>query len=228
MASPNLSNMMARSVKYYLVEGDWFRKVFPILMTRDPDLIQEDWRTSLGTLENLKLIDQRCVLQEDDDETQFHLAPDLHGETRLLGLRDDVHHQKEFFCVGASAWALIREKFDWDGITIERPCELLTPSDFRPNLLTVNAWQSTYHGIKADIPLTGRFPYERVIPPLGQNEINGGGESKGHATTQNNGSAAIVPDDDGDANEVRRNHKRVEQGRPFHVYHCCLHAVERI
>ena len=199
--SPN-----AEPVEFYIVPSSWFINAYPILSARTPDGITDNWRDHIGRIPNSKLVNvvEREVSSDEESPTQQNgKAKRLSGVSEVQKRRfENMHrrmlrnreqstmkqglvHQKDFFFLGPSAWMLVKEKFGFDGYELSRPC---VPTGNSRNTLAVKLRATESEGgvsTLIEIPASGRFAYEKVIPSAG-------------VSTR----SAIVPEDDDGNNEV--------------------------
>jgi hypothetical protein len=198
-----MSNVQSQSAKeplnYYIVPATWFSKAYPILISKTSDGIGDRWKEQLGRISNSELMN--VVEREnssDDDETgslnpcnvlevqkkRFDLMHRrIRENQRQSIMKPGLVHARDFFFLGPGAWALVKEKFDFDGYELARP---VVPSP--QNTLAIQMMQEESEGNTATmicIPPSGRFPYERVT-----------------AEASSATASAIVPEDEDGKNEV--------------------------
>jgi len=201
---------------FYIVPAKWFSKAYPILTARTHEGISDTWKEDIGRISNLELMNMvERESSSDDEETntspritvsdlqkkRFELMHRRIGETQQQQstMKPGLIHARDFFFLGPGAWALVKEKFDFDGYELVRPVVLNPQSTLAIQLLQEESDGDTATLI--DIPASGRFPYERIT-------------TKFDSTTTTTTALVIVPEEEDGHNEVRRILDRL----PFEVY----------
>lgn len=197
-----MSNVHAQAGKeplhYYIVPATWFSKAYPVLTSRTSDGITDGWKEELGRISNSRLMNVVERENSSDDEETGSLNPcsvlevqkkrfdlmhrRIRENQRQSTMKPGLVHARDFFFLGPGAWALVKEKFDFDGYELARPV-VAGPQ----NTLAIQLMEEESEGNKATmitIPPSGRFPYERVAAEAGS------------AT-----ALAIVPEDEDGNNE---------------------------
>lgn len=198
-------------MKFYIVPGSWFLKAYPILTARSADGISDNWKEHIGRISNSELMNvvEREVSSDDDEGggENAAVAAKAGGSTvsdvqkkrfemmhrRIVQSRQQstmkpgLVHKKDYFFLGPSAWMLVKEKFDFDGYELPRPC---VPSGSSQSTLAIQLYTEESEGSVAtliEIPASGRFPYEKVA-----------------AKAESSSASAIVPEDEDGNTEVRK------------------------
>jgi hypothetical protein len=165
------------SLKFYIVPASWFLKAWPLLTARSPDGVQEGWRESVGRIQNAELMNVEREVSSSDDEgdgslnaaerqkkrfEQLHLR--MATKRQQSNMKQGMVHKNDYFFLGPSSWMLVKEKFDFDGHELGRSCVSTGSSQ---NTLAIKLQPEESEDNKPlliDIPASGRFAYEKVLP----------------------------------------------------------------
>ena len=171
MASMTVQSLDGLS--FYVIAGSWFRKAWPLLMTRSDVNIPEDWREQIGRVQNQELISVEHAISSSDEEDSSNVPTGQRQKKRFERLhrkmarsqqksvmRSGMVHMEDYFLLGPSAWMLVKEKFGFDGIELARPCVLWGPHRLH---LAIRLEEGESERKAILIPDTGRFQYERVL-----------------------------------------------------------------
>ena len=192
------------SLRFYIVPALWFKKAFPILTSRSPNGISDNWKEHIGRIANAELMNvvEREVSSDDEGDSgdffpkasgvsvnqkkRFELMHRRIVQNRQQStMKHGLVHKKDYFFLGPSAWMLIKEKFDFDGYELSRPV-VSAPNTRNTIAVQLRDEESDgYLSAYIRIPASGRFAYEKVMARL----------------DSNSSLSAIVPDDDDDATE---------------------------
>jgi hypothetical protein len=185
------------SLKFYIVPASWFLKAFPMLTVRSPDVVQEGWRNQVGRIQNSDLMNvEREVSSSDDEDSSGNNTERQKKRFELLHLRmsrnreqstmkQGLVHEQDYFFLGPSTWMLVKEKFGFDGYELVRSC-VSTGTNQNALAIQLQAEESEDNKpMLIDVPASGRFAYEKVVPKEDSNK------------------SAIVPEEDDGINEVR-------------------------
>ena len=87
-------------------------------------------------------------------------------------------HTRDYFFLGPSAWMLVKEKFGFDGYEIARCCKKVTPQNVGQSRIEISLLSGEETNVNGNevgesnitnnlvstlVPLSGRFPYEKVF-----------------------------------------------------------------
>jgi hypothetical protein len=186
-------------LRFFIVPASWFLKAWPLLTARSPDSVQEGWREHIGRIQNSELMNvEREVSSsdDDDDDGDSNLSAAERSKKRFSLLhsrmarnmqqsimRRGLAHKRDYFFLGPSSWMLVKEKFGFDGYELSRSCVFTGTSQNTVAVQLEAAESEDDKPMVIDIPPSGRFAYEKVVPQ--QEPIK----------------SAIVPEEDG-SNEV--------------------------
>eukprot|EP00934_Nitzschia_sp_Nitz4_P003886 Nitzschia sp. Nitz4//scaffold1_size375055//313508//317176//NITZ4_000326-RA/size375055-processed-gene-0.464-mRNA-1//-1//CDS//3329541195//3876//frame0 len=162
---------------FYIVPAAWFRAAYPILTARSSADIPTNWRDTIGPIANAELLSHTDAEIQPVPasnagggvaEVQRKRFDQLHnrgGNNRSLeSMRVDLTHKEDYFFVGPSAWMLVKEKFDFDGYELKRPCIPVDTKTSHGMAIRLHAEESEGGTPRLiQIPPSGRFPYEMVI-----------------------------------------------------------------
>jgi hypothetical protein len=176
-AMANKTEVSLESLQYFVVPASWFTKAWPLLTTRSPDGIQEEWRDQVGRIQNAELLDQNAqnaVSSSDEDDTnnsperqkkrfeKLHLQMARNRQQSVM--RSGLTHMKDYFFLGPSAWMLVEEKFGFDGHELGRSCVFTGTGN---NVLAIQLQETEVEENQSrliPIPASGRFAYEKIVP----------------------------------------------------------------
>ena len=107
---------------------------------------------------------------------EFHRRTIENPETTQM--KPGLLHTRDYFFLGPSAWMLVKNKFGYDGYEICRRCKKIEPQPGQeriavallpaeenkpPVSLGGNGDENTITFLSTIIPLSGRFPYEKMF-----------------------------------------------------------------
>jgi hypothetical protein len=174
-AMANKTDISLESLQYFVVPASWFLKARPLLTTRSPNGIQEEWRDQIGMIQNVELLDQNAqnaVSSSDEDDTnspeiQKKRFEKLHLQTRNRKqsvMRSGLTHTKDYFFLGPSAWMLVKEKFGFDGHELGRYCVFTGTGNHVLAIQLQEPEVEEHQSRLIPIPPSGRFAYEKIVP----------------------------------------------------------------
>ena len=111
--------------------------------------------------------------QSKQNISEYYRRISKNSETTKM--RPGLVHTKDYFFLGPSAWLLVKEKFGFDGYEISRCCRkaaigqgrievaLLPGEESNGNSSEANQTLTSNNLISTAVPLSGRFPYEKVF-----------------------------------------------------------------
>ncbi|CAJ1966950.1 unnamed protein product [Cylindrotheca closterium] len=193
------------SLKFYIIPSSWFVKAWRLFGARSEDDVDENWRESIGSIQNIELlnIEHEVTSDEEDpaEDQQKKMFEKLHlrmaknlQEGKIMS---ELEHTKDYFFLGASAWLLVKEKFGFDGLELERPCVTNAANGSLEIQLKLEESNGTTPKL-ITIPPSGRFAYEKVMSSKVSNTVaiisegtNGNASRMPNVTTSNPG--AIIP-----------------------------------
>lgn len=185
MANNQSQTTTTDPLMFYIVPASWFLKAWPVLAARSPDGIQEGWRELIGRIQNAELmnVEREVSSSSDDDEgddnantltaaerqkkrfEQLHLrmaTKKSSATTTMSTMKKGMVHKVDYFFLGPSSWMLVKEKFDFDGYELARSC---VSASLNTLAIKLHAEESEDNkALLIDIPASGRFAYEKVIP----------------------------------------------------------------
>jgi hypothetical protein len=168
---------------YYIVPAVWFSKAYPILTAKTPDGIADMWKEQIGRISNSGLMNvvERENSSDDEETRAIHLGSvsdvqrkrfDLMHRSRIRETQQQMStmkpglvHARDFFFLGPGAWALVKEKFDFDGYELPRPVVPSPQNTLAIQLMEEESERNTSTLI--DIPPSGRFAYECITAEAG-------------------------------------------------------------
>ncbi len=170
----------------------------------DETAIGDDLRDHIGKIQNEELVLVESKVKEtkessNDETNQSHGNPqeyDIDQSKQNINeyyrriasenpdttkMKAGLVHTQDYFFLGPSAWMLVKEKFGFDGYEISRSCKTTTTGRIEIALLageeTKNG-EETYTLESTIVPLSGRFPYEKVFPNNNNNNNNNNAGTK--------------------------------------------------
>ncbi len=111
--------------------------------------------------------------QSKQNITEYYRRISKNSDTTKM--RPGLVHTKDYFFLGPSAWLLVKEKFGFDGYEISRCCRkaaigqgrieiaLLPGEESNENSGEANRNLMSNNLVSTAVPLSGRFPYEKVF-----------------------------------------------------------------
>ena len=78
-------------------------------------------------------------------------------------LRSTSEHEKDYFFLGPSAWILVREKFGFDGCTIQRSCVFAGQNQSEVAIQLLAGEYAPGKSSVIIVPPSGRFSFERSL-----------------------------------------------------------------
>lgn len=220
-AMANKTEVSLESLQYFVVPASWFIKARPLLTTRSPNGIQEEWRDHIGRIQNAELLDQNAqnaVSSSDEDDTnspdrqkerfeKMHLQMARNRQQSVM--RSGLTHTKDYFFLGPSAWMLVKEKFGFDGHELGRYCVFTGTGN---NVLAIQLQESEVEENQSrliPIPASGRFAYENIVP----------------SESINASTSDIVPEEEEEGNASVR---AIQSYSFHHILTWCLPCFEKL
>jgi hypothetical protein len=96
MSNPFRADPKLDSLRFFAVPSQWFLRAWPILTARSPDVItDENWRESIGWIQNVELIDdsERDVPSDEEESSDNGLMNNINNNNEDGGLQP--HHQQQ-------------------------------------------------------------------------------------------------------------------------------------
>lgn len=111
--------------------------------------------------------------QSKQNITEYYRRISENPETTKM--KPGLEHTKDYFFLGPSAWLLVKEKFGFDGYEISRGCRKGANGQGRIEIALLPGEESSKKNneanqnlmsnniVSTEVPLSGRFPYEKVF-----------------------------------------------------------------
>lgn len=101
--------------------------------------------------------------QSKQNITEYYRRISENPETKKM--KPGLEHTKDYFFLGPSAWLLVKEKFGFDGYEISRGCRKGAKGQGRIEIALLPGEESDEKSneVSTEVPLSGRFPYEKIF-----------------------------------------------------------------